>query len=148
MLLGMGNLPASGIEPLSPALADGFLTTKPSVKPTCYNQRLLKDPGVQALVSTGGVVRSATCRPSRSPPACLLPVRVFKGTVVSESVQPDLQWSINLPDGSGVKNPAFDPWVGKIPWRRKWEPTPVFLPEKSHGQRSLAGYSPWGRKTA
>ena len=36
--------------------------------------------------------------------------------------------------------------VGKIPWRRKWQPTPVFLPGKSHGQRSLAGYSPWGCK--
>ena len=38
----------------------------------------------------------------------------------------------------------FDPWVGKIPWRRKWQPTPVFLTGKSHGQRNLAGYSPWG----
>ena len=37
----------------------------------------------------------------------------------------------------------FDPWVGKIPWRRKWQPTPVILPGKSHGQ-SLVGYSPWG----
>ena len=35
---------------------------------------------------------------------------------------------------------------GKIPWRRKWQPTPVFLPGESHGQRSLAGYSPQGRK--
>ena len=34
----------------------------------------------------------------------------------------------------------------KIPWRRKWQPTPVFLPGKSHGQRSLTGYSPWGLK--
>ena len=34
----------------------------------------------------------------------------------------------------------------KIPWRRKWQPTPVFLPGKSHGQRSLVGYSPWGCK--
>ena len=41
---------------------------------------------------------------------------------------------------------GFDPWLGKIPWRRKWEPTPVFLPEKSHGQRSLAGCGPRGRK--
>ena len=41
---------------------------------------------------------------------------------------------------------GFNPWVGKIPWRRKWQPTLVFLPAKSHGQRSLAGYSPWGRK--
>ena len=40
----------------------------------------------------------------------------------------------------------FDPWVGKITWRRKWQPTPVFLPGKSHGQKSLAGYSPWGHK--
>ena len=40
----------------------------------------------------------------------------------------------------------FSPWVRKIPWRRKWQPTAVFLPRKSHGQRSLAGYSPWGHK--
>jgi len=40
----------------------------------------------------------------------------------------------------------LDPWVGKIPWRREWQPTPVFLPGESHGWRSLAGYSPWGRK--
>ena len=40
----------------------------------------------------------------------------------------------------------FQPWVGKTPWRRKWQPTPVFLPGKSHGQRSLVGYSVWGRK--
>ena len=40
----------------------------------------------------------------------------------------------------------FDPWVGKIPLRRKWQPTPVFWPGESHGQRSLAGYRPWGRK--
>ena len=38
-----------------------------------------------------------------------------------------------------------DLWVGKIPWRRKWQPTPVFLPGESHGQRSLAGYSLGGR---
>ena len=40
----------------------------------------------------------------------------------------------------------FDPWVGKMPWRRKYQPTPVFLPGESYGQRSLASYSPWGRK--
>ena len=41
---------------------------------------------------------------------------------------------------------GFDSWVGKIPWRRKWQPTPVFLPGESHGQRSLVGYSQWGHK--
>ena len=40
---------------------------------------------------------------------------------------------------------GFDLWVGKIPWRRAWQSTPVFLPGESHGQRSLAGYSPKGR---
>ena len=40
----------------------------------------------------------------------------------------------------------FDPWVEKIPWRRKWQLTPVCLPEKSNEQRSLVGYSPWGHK--
>ena len=39
-----------------------------------------------------------------------------------------------------------DPWVRKIPWRREWLPTPVFLPGEFHGQRSLVGYSPWGCK--
>ena len=40
----------------------------------------------------------------------------------------------------------FNPWVGKIPWRRKWQATPVFLTEESHGQRGWVGYSPWGHK--
>ena len=44
------------------------------------------------------------------------------------------------------RRPGFDPWGRRIPWRKKWQPTPVFLPGKSHGQRSLAGYSPWGHK--
>ena len=39
------------------------------------------------------------------------------------------------------KTPRFDPWVGKVPWRRKWQPTPVFLPGEFHGQRSLVNYS-------
>ncbi|KAB0379908.1 hypothetical protein FD755_007692, partial [Muntiacus reevesi] len=41
---------------------------------------------------------------------------------------------------------GFDPWIEKIPWKRKWQPTPVFSPGKFHGQRSLVGYSPWGCK--
>ena len=41
---------------------------------------------------------------------------------------------------------GFDPWVGKIPWRREWLPTPVLLPGEFQGQRSLAGHSPWGRR--
>ena len=44
------------------------------------------------------------------------------------------------------KSCRFSPWVRKSPWNRKWQPTPVFLLRKFHGQRSLVGYSPWGRK--
>ena len=43
---------------------------------------------------------------------------------------------------------GFDLWARKIPWRRKWQPTPVFSPGKSHGQRSLVGYSLWGHKVS
>ena len=44
------------------------------------------------------------------------------------------------------RRPGFDPWVGKIPWRRKWQTTPAFLPRKSYGEKSLGGYSPWDHK--
>ena len=63
-----------------------------------------------------------------------------------------LNWNVvdfqGFPGSAAVKNlPAmqetgFDPWVGKIPWRRAWQPTLVLLPRESHGQRSLAGCSP------
>ena len=53
----------------------------------------------------------------------------------------------NLPANAGdVKRCGFDPWVGKIPWSRAWQCTPIFLPGESYGQRSLVGYSPWGHK--
>ena len=58
-----------------------------------------------------------------------------------------------FPDGSEVKASACTagdlgsiPGSGKIPWRRKWQPTPVFLPGESHGRRSLVGYNPRGHK--
>ena len=58
-----------------------------------------------------------------------------------------LLWWLSSDTSTGQgRRCRFDPWVGKIPWRRKWQPTPVFLPGKSHGQRSLEGYSPRGGK--
>ena len=64
---------------------------------------------------------------------CQVPrIRGFPGAAVVKK---------NLPAN---KRHRFDPWVRKIPWRRKWQPTPVFLPGKSHGQRSLAGYTVHG----
>ena len=52
----------------------------------------------------------------------------------------------NLPAIQICRRHKFDPWVRNIPWKGKWQPTPVLLPGKSHGQRSLVGYSPWGYK--
>ena len=62
----------------------------------------------------------------------------------------------DFPSGTSGKKPAyqcrrhkrlgFNPWVGKMPWKRKWQPTPVFLPGESRGQRGLPSYSSWGRK--
>ena len=49
----------------------------------------------------------------------------------------------NLPK---CRRPRFDPLVGKVLWRREWQPTPVFLPGEAHEQRSLASYGSWGRK--
>ena len=54
-----------------------------------------------------------------------------------------VQWVKNMPANAGNTG---DPWVGKVPWRREWQPTPVFLPGESYGERNLAGYSPWGDK--
>ena len=63
---------------------------------------------------------------------------------------------MDFPNGASGKEPAcqctshrrrgFDSWVGKIPWRRAWEPTPIFLPGETHGPGSLTGYSPRGLK--
>ena len=54
------------------------------------------------------------------------------------------RWRGGKESACQCRRPGFDPWVKKIPWRRKWHPTPVFLPREPHGQRSLAAYSPWG----
>ena len=66
---------------------------------------------------------------------------------------PQLLW---FPGGSNYYKPTcqhrsrrrrrFDPWAGKTPWRRAWQPAPVFLPGESSGQRTMAGYHPWGHK--
>ena len=49
-------------------------------------------------------------------------------------------------ESTNARRYGLEPWVRKMPWRRKWQLTPVFWPEESHGQRSLVGYSPWGHK--
>ena len=62
-------------------------------------------------------------------------------------VQADFPWWLSSKNPPAVWRSGFNPGAGKIPRRRKWHPTPVFLPGKSHGQRSLEGNSPWGEHT-
>ena len=54
----------------------------------------------------------------------------------------------NFPANAGdIRDMDFDPWARKITWRRAWQPTLVFLPRESHGERSLVGYCPWVAKS-
>ena len=87
-----------------------------------------------------------------------MPIKIQfnKSTVTYSCIGMQYATIRGCPDGTSCKEPAYqwgrlerqglDPWVGKILWRRKWQPAPVFLPGKSHGQRSLAGYRPWACK--
>ena len=86
--------------------------------------------------------------------AVLVLVGVSVGTLIYYNEQGNEVW--DFPRGSDGKKSAYNagslgsiPGLGRFPWRRKWQPTAVFLPGESHGQRSLAGYSPyspWGRE--
>ena len=80
----------------------------------------------------------------------------LKGTLITQAVSLEIMsWMhlLSFPAGSVVKNlpgqcrrHRLDPWIWKTPCRRKWQPALGFLPGKCHGQRSLAGYGPWGCK--
>ena len=87
----------------------------------------------------------------------VLYTKMIRHRCLKNSISSIIRFEILFPGGSDGKAsaysvgdlgliPGFDPWVRKIPWRRKWQPAPVLLPGKSHGRRSVVGYSPWGRK--
>ena len=79
----------------------------------------------------------AACLPPRTRADFKTPCRQTRAFLVAQLVK-------NPP---AMLQPQFDSWVGKIRWKKTRQPTPVFLPGESHGQRSLAGYSPWGPTT-
>ena len=116
-----GDLPNPGIEPMfpaSPALAGGFFTT---VIPVIVKLFCFYD-------SFGSLSKFIL--------ACLIIHMGFPGGTSGK--EPTCQ--------CGDMRGRFNPWVGKIPWRKAWQPTQVFLPRKSRGQRILVGYSPYGHK--
>ena len=115
----MWDLPRPGIRPMSPALAGRFFTTEPPGNP---QNSLIK----KIVTVTSG----------------------FKGKDfnLSQRYVGLLRWLSSKESACPCRRHGFYSWVGNIPWRKKWQPNLVFLPGKSHGQRSLAGYSPGGRK--
>ena len=77
---------------------------------------------------------------------CLGPGMVFKLVNNCSGLPRWLKWSRICLQCRRCRRLGFNPWVGKIPWRRAWKPIPVFLLGKSHGQRSLVGCGSWGHK--
>ena len=110
-------------------------TGPPALGVWCLNSWTIREvPGPRSLDSRSSALPAVHCTGhSLSLPKVVFPLPESSG---SDSRSVCLQYG----------RPRFDPWVRKIPWRRKWQPTPVLLPGKFHGQRSLVGYSPWGHK--
>ena len=97
-----------------------------------------------------GLVMKRECLPSPNP--CKIPLHLLLWLAIMPITHPR-QWpgACSTPTGLSpscqrCQRCRFDPWVRKNPWRRAWQPTPVFLPEGSHGQRSLAGYMSKGQR--
>ena len=106
--------------------------------------------GCPSLLSTSWGKEVMLRHPMDHTPSLSPRVRVLTGKNMNWN---ELTLSCWLPWWLSGKEPAcpcrrcwFNHWVGKILWRKKWQPTPVFFPGESHGQRSLVGYSPWGHR--
>ena len=142
-----GYLPDPGIEPQFLALQSDSFPYEPSGKPLCRKWTMwsFKD----------GVPLHMWERLSQS---VVFSCRIFwanetGGNVNKSSNSSGLSWINAFLVAQTVKESACNagdlgliPGSGRFPWRRKWQPTPVFLAGESHGQRSLEGYSLWGRK--
>ena len=99
--------------------------------------------GMQKNLSLPVVSRGEKIDPNLSK---ILSTRVSISFWFSPCLDRELLGSSYSKESACHVGPRFSPWVRKISWKRAWQLTPVFLPGKSHGQRSLAGYIPWGHK--
>ena len=120
-----GDLPDPGIEPRSPTLQVDSLPAEPQGKP--------KNTGVGSLSLLQQIFPTQGL--NQGPLHC-------KWILYHLSHQRSPSGKETTCQCRRLKRCGFDPWLGKIPWRRKWQPTPVSLPGESHGQRILAGSSP------
>ena len=156
-----GDLPDSGIDPRSPSLQVGSLPSEPPGKPmdTVVGSPSLL-PGIfltqelnRGLLHCRWIIYQLSYQ--GSPKGYLMILK--NKTLTTFNPFYYLPWNKKgLPRRCSCKasscqcrrhkRPRFDPWVGKFPWRRERQPTPVFVLGESYGQRSLEEYSPWGHK--
>ena len=142
-----GDLPDPEIKPeplVSPVLAGGFFTTAAhGIRQAGYHGAK-HHPGllqVLELPLPEAQDRFILKLYASDTSLILLPVLIRTSELKQGSLRKGLPWWLSDKESAcQCKRCRFDLWVGKIPWKRKWQPTPVFLPGKSHGQRSLAGY--------
>ena len=150
-----GDLPNPRIEPRSPTLQTASLAAQPpgKLKNTEVGSLSLLQQIFPTQESNRGLLhcRWIPYQPSYqgSPTKYLLLCQFLaytQGSFRITKLYPynKVLWWLNSKESScQCRKQGFHPWVGKNPWRRKWLPTPVFLPGKSHGERNLVGYSPW-----
>ena len=115
---------------------------------------LAEDQTAGNRVALNALLFSLHCQFQILPPEHLITNTwgVLKKCIHAQALTQELPWCLSdkkicLPMQEMQEMRELDPWVRKTPWRRKWQPTPVFLPGESHGQRHLLGYSPWGHKS-
>ena len=115
---------------------------------SCTSHCLMQESSVVALSmkSTKDVctnkVSGGHCGPNRTENGTL-PSRVTSLVPEGEELP---KWLSSKEPACQYRRHGFDPWVGKISWKRKWQLSSVFLPGKCHGQKNLACYSPWGHR--
>ena len=119
-------------------------------KETIHSSWLMYVLHTQSLQSCLTLCDPMDCSSPGSSVHGILQTRILKWVasffIPTALVWPHNRWLSGRESACQCRRCRFNPWVGKIPWRRKWQPTPIFLSRKSHGQRSLVGYSPWGYK--
>ena len=140
------------LDKAGPIVRLSMPASSPPVPPNQLSATESKDrKGTQRRGEAGEGADGLAKLKTESKPPCHPGVGTRSGGLREIDGAPWFIWG--LPWWLSGKEPAcqcrrlrFDPWDGRIPWKREWQPTPVFLPGKSHGQRSLAGYSPCGHK--
>ena len=145
---------------LAPGTRSGCSGAKGRQRPPCsraclaFSRSSAQGPGILPLSLTLGPTPGRVANPVRGLCAAsageirLSPMQTPKKLLWTELCPPSNSWGVpgSCQSTCQCRRCGFDPWVGKMPWRRAWQPIPVLLPGEFHGQRSLAGYSPWGCK--